>query len=199
MYYVIVSISVQHVIVRVDPRYKLGPFGTEETRRRATAATIAMMEHARESTSHLRNTTGQAFEHTTSAHAPSMDSAGPSSMDSAGPSSSTNTVSPTLPSAASSITTSSTTTSPAVHQEFIAYTTEPAIPRSECPLSWWAANHHNYPIMANLARRLLSIPATTCCSSRLYTKQHEMLMDKRDRVEREKDEQVLFCMENLPE
>jgi len=108
-----------------------------------------------------------------------------------------NYVSPALSAAASTLTTSGTTASTAIHQEFTAYTAEQTIPRSDCPLSWWAVNRHNYPLMADVARRLLSIPATTCSSGRLYTKQHEMLLDKRDRVECEKDEQVLFCMENL--
>ena len=169
---------------------------TEDTRRRATAATVAVMERARESTSRL-NTTAPASEHATSAHVPYMDSAGPTSENAT--TSTTNTVNPTLSLAASTLTTSSTTASTAIHQEFTAYTAEPTIPRSECPLSWWAANHHNYPLMADVARRLLAIPAATCSSSRLYTKQHEMLLDKRDQVQREKDEQVLFCMENLGE
>jgi len=195
MVMVMVSTAVQ--LVAVDPHFKLTPFVDDQTRQRATAATLAMMERAHEPVSHLsNNTTGPASEHTTSAPEPSsVDSAGPTLEHPAA--SSVNTVSPTPPSAASSLTTSTTSASPAVHQEFTAYTSEPTIPRSECPLSWWAANRHDYPLMANVARRLLSIPATTCCSGRLYTKQHETVKHKRDRVELEKDEQVLFCMENL--
>jgi len=176
----------------VDPRFKLGPFDDEQTRRKATAATLAMME-SHQSTLHL---TGPPSEHAASTSVPSsMDNTGPAAEHAT--TSSTNTVSPTLSSAASSLTTSSTSLNPAVHHEFTAYTSEPTICQSECPLSWWSVNHHKYPLIANVARRLLSVPATSCCSSRLYTKQHEMLMDKRDTVQREKDEQLLFCMENL--
>jgi len=83
------------------------------------------------------------------------------------------------------------------HEELDAYISEPCIPPAECPLSWWTDNRHRYPLIADVARRLLSVPATAVSSRRLYTKEFEELLDKRNAVAPQKAKEVMFIMENL--
>ena len=80
-----------------------------------------------------------------------------------------------------------------------AYISEPVIPPTECPLSWWTTNQHRYPLLADVARRLLVIPATAVPTRRLYTEECELMMYRRSNVSRDSAELVLFIMENLTE
>jgi len=145
-------------------------------------ATVALMERAHESMMHVDDIktspedAGSAFV--------------PSSVN----------VDPTLQRSTTSPSTADLTPSTFVeslNQQLATYTSESIIPRSKCPLSWWADNQRKYPLIAEVARRLLSIPATTINSRRLYTKEAETVMNKRSSLSPEKDEQVLFIMENL--
>ena len=128
------------------------------------------------------------------------------SASTSGPSATDNTGPPlqTLAFAASSLSTcnivgtlSFVPASHSAHQQLDAYISEQNIPRTECPLSWWTANRHRYPLIAEVARRLLVIPATAISTRRLYTEESEVMMDRRNAVSPEKADQVLFIMENL--
>ena len=83
-------------------------------------------------------------------------------------------------------------------QQLTQYLSEPNIPRTECPLSWWIDNRHGYPLLAEVARRLLGIPATAVSSERLFTKEGDRVMEKRNALSSSPDraELVLFIMEN---
>ena len=83
-------------------------------------------------------------------------------------------------------------------QQLTQYLSEPNIPRTECPLSWWIDNRHGYPLLAEVARRLLGIPATAVSSERLFTKEGDRVMEKRNAMSSSPDraELVLFIMEN---
>jgi len=188
------------VNIVVDPRFKLAPFDTEWMHHRAMVATVALMERAHESTLHENDATATS------------DSADPTSV----PPSSVGISSPTLQTLASVASTLSGSDIPAtsdpssrvltssnvptlhlIQEQLTTYTLESNIPQSECPLLWWAANHETYPQIANVATRLLAIPATATSTKHLFTKEGKSLMDKRNAVSRDKAEQVLLIMENL--
>jgi len=171
------------VSIVVDPRFKLAPFDCERTRRKAADAIIALLESEHGSTS------TKADLDTASQHATSTS--GPSSRNTAPPA---QTHSSTSDIAGTS---SFVPASHSAHQQLDAYISEPNIPCADCPLSWWSDNWQRYPLIAEVARRLLVVPATAVSTKRLYTKESEATMDKRNAVSPSEAEQVLFIMENL--
>jgi len=77
------------------------------------------------------------------------------------------------------------------------YISEPPISRSQCPLAWWAGNKGKYPAVAAVARRMLSVPATSVTSERLFSKAGDVLTKKRNRLAPGKADRLLFLMDNL--
>lgn len=51
------------------------------------------------------------------------------------------------------------------------YNTAAPLPLSESPLDWWKEHHHEYPLLAKLAKRYLCVPGTSfsVCSLQLGT------------------------------
>ena len=86
--------------------------------------------------------------------------------------------------------------SDSVYQQLDTYSSESTIAHSENPMSWWAANEHRYPLIAKVARHLLSVPATALSSEVLYSDRGVEKMDKRKGLSAEQAEQVLFIMEH---
>ena len=91
----------------------------------------------------------------------------------------------------------SVSTSTPLHQELSVYTSESTIARSESPLTWWTANCHLYPHIAEVARCLLSVPATAISTRRLYTKHGDEILDNRNSLSCETAERAMFIMWNL--
>jgi hypothetical protein len=83
-----------------------------------------------------------------------------------------------------------------IHQEVEQYMKSPVIPRTECPLQWWARNASNYKTLSILARGLLSIPATQVKSERLNSTSGNVV-DNRGRLTTEHVMQLTFLHENL--
>jgi len=166
-----------------DPRFKLLPFASERAHRRATDATVSLMEHVYESTSN-KSEPSQSASWTSVNASPTLQTVASSSCSPAdvGPTSDASSFIPTLM---------------FLHQQLVAYASEPVIPDTKCPLTWWADNRHKYPALSEVARRLLVIPAAAVSTERLFTKKGEEVVDKRDAVSPERAEQVLFIMENL--
>jgi len=82
-------------------------------------------------------------------------------------------------------------------QQLTQYLSDPNIPRTECPLSWWVDNRHGYPLLAEVARHLLGIPATAVSTEHLFTKEGDRVTEKRNALSSpDKAELVLFIMEN---
>ena len=52
-----------------------------------------------------------------------------------------------------------------------------------CPLSWWKLNHKSYPIIWELAKRILSIPATSAPSERVFSAAANVVNKKRVRLD----------------
>ena len=77
------------------------------------------------------------------------------------------------------------------------FVAEPTIHHDQCPLLWWAENHKSYPLVAEIARRLLAIPATSVPSERLFSKDGDVITKKRNHLTPTKADHVIFLMENL--
>jgi len=157
----------------VDPRFKTAPFDDQDRRQRALSYTV------------------QAMEETVAADAPSPS---PSPQ-------------PTASSSVMSIWSKldrniSATAAPgrsreSIQHELDLFVAEPTIHRDQCPLQWWAANQKSYPLVAEIARRLLAIPATSVPSERLFSKAGDVITKKRNRLDPTKADRVIFLMENL--
>jgi len=169
-----------------DPRFKLMPFTSERTHCRARAATAAVMERIHESASNDFSTTSLSASSILTNSGPTLQ-----------PLTSAASTFPPVDIGSPSDTSSFIPTSMLLHQQLAAYASEAVIPRTDCPLTWWADNWQKYPLVFEVARRLLVIPAVTVCTERLYTKKGDEFMDKRDAISPEKADQVLFIMENL--
>lgn len=85
-----------------------------------------------------------------------------------------------------------------IHGEVEQYIKSPVIPRTECPLLWWARNGSNYKTLSILAQGLLSIPATQVKSERLNSTSGNVV-DNRGRLTTEHVMQLTFLHENLPQ
>ena len=56
-----------------------------------------------------------------------------------------------------------------ISEEVVNYFKERPIKRTDDPFKWWRSNGPRYPRLAVLARRYLSIPATSTKSERVYS------------------------------
>jgi len=79
-----------------------------------------------------------------------------------------------------------------VQHEISLYTSAPPVDHSSCPLAWWATNAANYPNVARLARKLLSVPATSVASERLFSKAGDVITKKRNRIDSAKADKLIF-------
>jgi len=150
-----------------DPRFKLTPFDGDRLSRKVVDATVAVMERVHASTSCAVDLSAEYFASQNDGQ--------------------------TLPTPADA----SIPPSLLYDQQLSAYTSEPTVADTACPLSWWATNRHRYPLVAAAAQSLLVIPAAAVSTERLFTKKGDAVMDSRDTLSTEKDETVLFIMDNL--
>lgn len=82
-------------------------------------------------------------------------------------------------------------------QELQKYLEDPLLPRTEDPLKWWMENKSKFPNIYELALKLLSIPATSVPSERLFSKSGRLLEDNRNRLAPKKTNMILFLYSNL--
>ncbi|XP_062278075.1 zinc finger BED domain-containing protein 4-like [Scomber scombrus] len=78
------------------------------------------------------------------------------------------------------------------------YLSEPPIPRNESPLQYWKSNMSRFPALAKAARKYLSAPCTSVDSERLFSAASHVVDEKRNRIQCEKAEMLLFVKKNLP-
>lgn len=71
------------------------------------------------------------------------------------------------------------THSEVVRNEIHMYFSEQAIPKEENPLKWWKENEVRFPTLALLAKKYLSVPATSIPSERLFSVAGNIVTKKR--------------------
>lgn len=85
-----------------------------------------------------------------------------------------------------------------IELEMDQYFREPAISRSDNPLTWWQQNCHRLPLLASVARRFLAAPPSSVASERMFSTAGDVLTDSRCRLLPERAEHLIFLKINLP-
>lgn len=63
---------------------------------------------------------------------------------------------------------------------------------------WWRENQHSSPTLAKIARKYLSAPASSIDSERLFSEAGNIYEPKRNRLQPENAERLMFLHHNLP-
>ncbi|CAM4293618.1 unnamed protein product, partial [Leuciscus chuanchicus] len=75
---------------------------------------------------------------------------------------------------------------------------EPTIPRNHSPLEYWKCNQARFPALGPAARKYLCAPCTSIDSEWLFSVASDVIDDKRNRMDGEKAEMLIFVKKNLP-
>lgn len=81
--------------------------------------------------------------------------------------------------------------------ELTRYNQEMLIPRNQDPLQWWRENEAMFPLLKNVAKRYLCIPATSVPSERLFSKAGELISHRRNGLSPNNVDMVLFLNKNV--
>lgn len=76
------------------------------------------------------------------------------------------------------------------------YTEEGNILKKENPLDWWKARENTYPRLSKLAKKYLSVVATSVPRERIYSKAGQMISERRSRLKSKNVEMILFLNAN---
>ncbi|CAG5124419.1 unnamed protein product [Candidula unifasciata] len=77
------------------------------------------------------------------------------------------------------------------------YFKEANIPRNANPLNWWKLNEVQFPHLKVLAQKYLCIPATATASNRLFTKEGELIAKRREQIQSDQVNTMIFLNKNL--
>lgn len=80
--------------------------------------------------------------------------------------------------------------------EIVRYLQCPNEPKDTDPLVWWRDHTTNYPNLSKLARKYLSIPATSVPSERLFSDAGNHISSKRTRLSPDLVDRILFLKRN---
>jgi hypothetical protein len=64
------------------------------------------------------------------------------------------------------------------------------------PLEWWALHKSSYPVLSQVARLLMAVPATSVSSERLFSKAGAVISDRRSKLLPKHAEQLCFLSQN---
>ena len=77
------------------------------------------------------------------------------------------------------------------------YTKEEPISVASCPLQWWRENSSKYPYLAKLAKFMLSVPATSVASERVFSTAGDVVTATRSALSPDLVDQLIFLKKNL--
>ena len=80
--------------------------------------------------------------------------------------------------------------------EVMRYLQCPDEPKAIDPLKWWQDHRSSYPILAQLARKYLSIPSTSVSSERLFSDASNHISAKRTKLSPDLVNRILFLKRN---
>jgi hypothetical protein len=81
--------------------------------------------------------------------------------------------------------------------ELSQYLVEPLILLGDCPLKWWASHESKYPTLRELARKYLSIPASSASSERMWSISGLLVTKHRNRMKSDNICHLMFLKHNL--
>ncbi len=76
------------------------------------------------------------------------------------------------------------------------YLSLPQLPLKTDPFKWWAGNQNRFPILSHLAKKYLSISATSTSSERLFSQAGNTMTAKRTQLKPKFFEKLLFLKKN---
>jgi hypothetical protein len=76
------------------------------------------------------------------------------------------------------------------------YLTIPQLPFKTDPFKWWGGNKNRFPILSHLAKKYLSISATSTSSERLFSQAGNTMTAKRTQLKPKFFEKLLFLKKN---
>jgi len=65
-----------------------------------------------------------------------------------------------------------------------------------CPFKWWASQASNFPILSELAKKYLAIPATSAASERLFSDAGNVMTVRHTNLLPSTFEHLIFCKRN---
>ena len=68
-----------------------------------------------------------------------------------------------------------------------------------CPLVWWKEHEHQFPVLAQLARRFLCIQSTSAASERIFSKAERIIEDRRAGLDPDNAGMLIFLKDALKE
>jgi hypothetical protein len=81
--------------------------------------------------------------------------------------------------------------------EIINYKSEDHMPLDSNPLLWWKVHQNTYPLLANLAQKYLSIPATSVASERVFSTAGDLVTAQRSCLACDQVDRLIFLKKNL--
>ena len=85
----------------------------------------------------------------------------------------------------------------AMEKEVSLFRAEDELDHNMDPLQWWQLNSHRFPHLAKLARRMLSIQATSVPSERRFSAAGNVVTAKRASLSPQTVDMILFLNKNL--
>ena len=80
-------------------------------------------------------------------------------------------------------------------EEVMRYRREPMIAEDSCPFSWWRSRRKDYPLLARLARKYLSIPGTSTPSERVISRLNLVLSKRRLQMKGDFVSKIMFMQD----
>ena len=78
------------------------------------------------------------------------------------------------------------------------FSQDPTLDHNLNPLEWWRKSEERFPTLADLAKKLLCIPATSVESERIFSVAGNIVTRKRSCLKPENVDMLVFLNKNLP-
>ena len=84
------------------------------------------------------------------------------------------------------------------HQEMQYFINEPPLDPDSIPLEWWGKNHERFPRLAKIAKKLMSVTATSVPAERVFSTSGIIVNKLRSSLKPENVNILVFLNKNLP-